>query len=202
MFAAIFRRKWTTVDYVLIVVLAALYAVALMTLANIKLIPSVPVRPANALQPVFGMLFGLPGCLALAFGNLINDLVIGDPLPHKLIVGFIINFLGGFLGLLFVSHPLLKTKRSILEYYLFVVIIASGVIAGSIWVNVLLSFTPVEIATAFTPLVFANQAIATGVLGPILLKLLYPFVKRAGLYRGLPIRSRDSAVNRHEVNNA
>ncbi|MFD0872241.1 Uncharacterised protein [Chlamydia abortus] len=202
MFAAIFRRKWTTVDYVLVVVLAALYAVALMTLANIKLIPSVPVRPANALQPVFGMLFGLPGCLGLAFGNLINDLIIGDPLPHKLIVGFIINFLGGFLGLLFVSHPLLKTIRSVVEYYFFVVILASGIIAGSIWVNVLLGFTPVEIATAFTPIVFANQAIATGVLGPVLLRLLHPFVKRAGLYRGLPIRTSGSTVNNQGVNNA
>ncbi|MEJ8544263.1 QueT transporter family protein [Brevibacillus borstelensis] len=181
---SLFRRKWTTVDFVLIVVTAALYAVALIMLANVKLIPSVPLRPANALQPVFGILFGIPGCLGLAFGNAASDLLTGGTPPHAVAVGFIGNFLGGFIGYLAVSHPALKTGRSILQYYIFVVLIASAVVACSILINVALGFTPMAVATIFIPTVFLNQAVSTAILGPVLLKLLYPFVKRAGLYRG------------------
>ncbi|WP_312109378.1 QueT transporter family protein [Brevibacillus reuszeri] len=188
MFTSLFRRKWTTVDYVLIVVTAALYAVAIIMLANIKLIPSVPIRPANALQPVFGMLFGLPGCIGLAFGNMVSDLLTGSAPPHAVAVGFISNFLGGFIGFLAVSHPALKTKRSLIQYYLFVVIISSAVVACAILINVALGLTPMAIAAMFIPTVFLNQAISTAILGPILLKLLYPFVKRSGLYRGRPLQ--------------
>lgn len=188
MISSLFRRKWTTVDYVLIVVTAALYAVAIIMLANIKLIPSVPIRPANALQPVFGMLFGLPGCIGLAFGNMVSDLLTGSAPPHAVIVGFISNFLGGFIGLLAVSHPALKTARSWVQYILFVVLISSGVVACAILINVALGLTPKEIAAMYVPTVFLNQAISTAILGPILLKLLYPFVKRSGLYRGRPLQ--------------
>ncbi|GED67415.1 hypothetical protein BRE01_11170 [Brevibacillus reuszeri] len=188
MLTSLFRRKWTTVDYVLIVVTAALYAVAIIMLANIKLIPSVPIRPANALQPVFGMLFGLPGCIGLAFGNMVSDLLTGSAPPHAVAVGFISNFLGGFIGFLAVSHPALKTKRSLIQYYLFVVIISSAVVACAILINVALGLTPMAIAAMFIPTVFLNQAISTAILGPILLKLLYPFVKRSGLYRGRPLQ--------------
>lgn len=185
---SLFRRQWTTVDYVLIVVTAALYAVAIIMLANIKLIPSVPIRPANALQPVFGMLFGLPGCIGLAFGNMVSDLLTGGAPPHAVAVGFFSNFLGGFIGFLTVSHPALKTKRSFLQYFVFVVLISSAVVACAILVNVALGLTPMAIAALFIPTVFLNQAISTAILGPILLKLLYPFVKRSGLYRGRPLQ--------------
>ncbi|QQE74301.1 QueT transporter family protein [Brevibacillus composti] len=181
---SLFRRKWTTVDFVLIVVTAALYAVALIMLANVKLMVGVPLRPANALQPVFGILFGIPGCLGLAFGNVASDLLTGSAPPHAVAVGFLGNFLGGYISYLAVSHPVLKTKRSILQYFIFVVLIASAVVACSILINVALGFTPMAIATMFIPTVFLNQAVSTAILGPFLLKLLYPFVKRAGLYRG------------------
>lgn len=199
MLTSLFRRKWTTVDYVLIVVTAALYAVAIIMLANIKLIPSVPIRPANALQPVFGMLFGLPGCIGLAFGNMVSDLLTGSAPPHAVIVGFISNFLGGFIGFLAVSHPALKTKRSLIQYYLFVVIISSAVVACAILINVALGLTPMAIAAMFIPTVFLNQAISTAILGPILLKLLYPFVKRSGLYRGRPLQEYSYLGNESRV---
>jgi len=185
--SSLFQRKWTTIDFVLIVVTAALYAVAIVMLANIKLIPTVPIRPANALQPVFGMLFGIPGCLGLAFGNVVADLLTGSGAPHILAAGFISNFLGGFIAYLAVRHPALKTKKSWVQYYVFVVIIASAVVACTILGNVALGFTPTAVAATFIPTVFLNQAIATAVLGPIILKLLYPFVRRAGLYRGRTI---------------
>lgn len=50
---SLFRRKWTTVDFVLIVVTAALYAVALIMLANIKLAPSVPLRLSECAAACF-----------------------------------------------------------------------------------------------------------------------------------------------------
>lgn len=184
MLGSIFRRKWTTVDYVLIVVTAALYAVAILLLAGIKIIPGVPIRPGNALQPVFGILFGLPGCIGLGLGNLVSDMLQANVPPHAMILGVVVNFLGGFLPLLFVSHPALKTKRSWVEYYIFVVLITSAVIAAAPFVNVALGLTPKPLAVMLMSSIFPNQALATAILGPILLKLLFQFVKRSGLYRG------------------
>lgn len=176
-------KGWTTVDYVLIVVTAAIYAAALLTLAQIKIAPGTSLRPGNALQSVFGVLFGLPGSIGVGLGNLLNDLYQGAP-PHAMVVGLFANFLGGFIPYLVVSHPNLVTKRSWIEWLVGVVLLTSAVIGYSIYINVWLGLTPAKIAAVFAPVVFFNQAIPSLILSPILLKLLYPYVKRSGLFRG------------------
>ncbi|MGE5702642.1 MAG: QueT transporter family protein [Clostridia bacterium] len=186
---SLFRRKWTTGDFVLILMVAALYAGAIALFAQVKLIPQVPIRPANALQPVFGLLFGIPGCIGLGIGNLVSDLMMGSTAPHVLAAGFVANFLGGFIAYVFVKDPSLKEDRSYIHYIVFVVLLASVVVSCTILINVALGLTPKEIVPAYIRAVFLNQAIATAVLGPILLKLLYPFVHRTGLYRGRQIGS-------------
>ncbi|WP_048602362.1 QueT transporter family protein [Rubeoparvulum massiliense] len=180
------NQKWSNVDFVLIVVTAALYAVTLLITASLKIGPT-PIRPANALQPVFGMFFGLPGSIGLAFGNLVNDMFTGMP-PHAMILGFITNFLGGYIAYKAVSHPALATKKSWIEYYIFVTLIASAIIAGSVYINVWLGLTSPAIAAFLIPNIFLNQFFATAILGPVLIKFLYPFVKRSGLYRGRSVK--------------
>ncbi|KZX10306.1 SpoIIE family protein phosphatase [Methanobrevibacter curvatus] len=54
-------------------------------------------RPASALPPVFGMMFGFWGALGAAFGNLISDIIAGYPLSI-LIVGFLAQFLFGYIA--------------------------------------------------------------------------------------------------------
>lgn len=176
-------RRWGTVDYVLIVATAALYAAALLALAQIKLAPGTSLRPGNALQSVFGVLFGIPGSVGVGLGNLIHDLYTGAP-PHAMVVGLFANFLGGLIPFLVVSHPNLKTARSWAEWFIGVVLVTSAVIGYSIYINVWLGLTPAKIAAVFAPVVFFNQAIPSAILSPILIKLLYPYVKRAGLFRG------------------
>ncbi len=53
-------------------------------------------RPASALPPVFGMMFGIWGALGVAMGNLVSDIIAGYP-PEILIIGFIAQFLYGYL---------------------------------------------------------------------------------------------------------
>ncbi|MFZ5825593.1 MAG: QueT transporter family protein [Bacillota bacterium] len=177
------KRKWTTVDFTLIVVVAAIYAAALIAFSAIKLGAGISLRPANALQPVFGILFGVPGAIGIALGNFVNDIYTG--FFSKSFAGLIGNFLGAYIPYLIVSNPRLRTGKSIAEYAIGVVGITSAVVAGSVLINVALSLTAWPLAkNVLIPLIFGQQVVATAVLGPILLNLLYPFVKRAGLYRG------------------
>ena len=52
------------------------------------------------LQPVYGIFFGIPGCLAFAVGNLIGD-IASDSLRWSSIAGFVGNFAGPYLMYLF-----------------------------------------------------------------------------------------------------
>jgi hypothetical protein len=183
-------QRWTTVDLVLLVMTAALYAAALLTLSFIKLSPGTYLRPANALQMPFGILFGIPGCIGISLGNLLADLNQGLA-PHAMIMGFFVNFLGAFIPYALVSNAALRTRRSVIEWLVWAVLVPSAIVGGSIWINVLLGLTPSAIAIAFGPITFLNTALPAAILGPPLLKLLYPFVTRAGLYRG-----REAALDR------
>lgn len=180
------RGKWGTVDLVLVIICAALYAAALIAFGAIKLAPGTYLRPGNALQGVFGILFGLPGCLGIALGNLVADFVVGGAPIHAIIAGFIVNFLAAYIPYLAVSNARLGTRRSIIEWYVYGVLIAGAVVAGSVWVNVALGLTPKQIAAMLSPVMFSNQVVASALISPFLLRLLYPFVDRSGLYRGRP----------------
>jgi hypothetical protein len=182
-FVQLRAQRWTTVDLVLVVMTAALYAAALLTLSFIKLSPGTYLRPANALQMPFGILFGIPGCIGISLGNLLADLNQGLA-PHAMIMGFFVNFLGAFIPYALVSNAALRTRRSVIEWTVWAVLVPSLIVGGSIWINVLLGLTPSAIAIAFGPITFLNTALPAALLGPLLLKLLYPFVVRAGLYRG------------------
>ncbi len=52
-------------------------------------------RPASALPPVFGMMFGPWGALGAALGNLVSDIIAGYT-PDVYLIGFIAQFLYGF----------------------------------------------------------------------------------------------------------
>ena len=54
-------------------------------------------RPASALPPVFGMMFGPWGALGAASGNLIADIIAGYP-PEVYLLGFIPQFLYGYIS--------------------------------------------------------------------------------------------------------
>lgn len=69
------------------------------------------IRPVSLLQPIFGIFFGIPGCMAFAIGNLIGD-IVSDSLRWSSIAGFAANFAGPFLFYLF-GCKLAKTPFSL-----------------------------------------------------------------------------------------
>lgn len=176
-------KKWSTIDLVLVVMTAAIYAAALLTLSFIKLAPGTWLRPANALQATFGILFGIPGCIGIALGNLLSDLTQGTA-PHVMVLGTLTNFLAAFIPYLFVSNARLATRRSIVEFICWGSILGGLIVASSIFINVMFGLTPKAVALAFFPTTFLNQLLPSLLLGIPLTKLLYPFVIRSGLYRG------------------
>jgi len=59
---------------VLIAILLLVYLIIALPFKQLAVIPGFSdVRPVYMLQPVFGIFFGIPGCLACAVGNLIGD---------------------------------------------------------------------------------------------------------------------------------
>lgn len=74
----------------------ALLAVYLIIALPFKVLAVIPgftdIRPVNMLIPAYGIFFGIPGCLAFAFGNVIGDIASGS-LRISSIAGFIANFL-------------------------------------------------------------------------------------------------------------
>ena len=176
-------KKYSTIDLVLMVMTAAIYAAALLTLSFIKLAPGTFLRPANALQAPFGILFGIPGCIGIAIGNLLSDLTQGTA-PHVMIMGALTNFLAAFLPYLLVSKAKLTTRRSVVEFVWWGSILGGLIVSSSIFINVMFGLTPKAVAIAFFPTTLLNQLLPSLLLGIPLEKLLYPFVIRSGLYRG------------------
>jgi energy-coupling factor transport system substrate-specific component len=171
---------------VLVALSAAIYAAVLIPFKGFTIIPGfTEVRPANVFPFVFGLLFGPAGAWGAAIGNLIGDFF--GTLGIGSIAGFVGNFFLGFLpykmwGSFFrrgenVEQNVNSGKK--LAVYIAIVILASAICAVWIaWFNDLIGFVPFA---ALGAIITVNNAIAGLVLGPILLLVLYPRVKRWGL---------------------
>ncbi|BBL80248.1 hypothetical protein RxyAA322_21020 [Rubrobacter xylanophilus] len=178
---------WRHTQMVVLVALsAAIYAAILIPFKGFTIIPGfTEVRPANVFPFVFGLLFGPAGAWGAAIGNLIGDFF--GTLGLGSIGGFVGNFFLGFVpykmwGTFFRrgenAEPNVNSAKK-LAVYVAVTILASAVCAVWIgwWVD-LLGFVPFA---ALGAIITVNNAIAGLVLGPILLLVLYPRVKRWGL---------------------
>jgi len=178
---------WRHTQMVVLVALsAAIYAAVLIPFKGFTIIPGfTEVRPANVFPFVFGLLFGPAGAWGAAIGNLIGDFF--GTLGIGSIFGFVGNFFLGFLpyklwGSFFRRgenmEPNVNSGKK-LGVYAAVTIIASVVCAIWIaWFNDLIGFVPFA---ALGSIITVNNAIVGLVLGPVLLLVLYPRVKRWGL---------------------
>jgi energy-coupling factor transport system substrate-specific component len=167
------------------IISAGLYAVLLyvFTLVPLWIIPGVTsVRPGNAIPPVTSLLFGPAAAWGSAFGNLIGYDVMGGALTIGSIGGFIGNFFLGYVPYkvwtrIFKEEPHCRTISSLLKFEA-IVLIHAGTVALIIpmWTE-LVGFVP------FTPLafiIFWNEVPSAAIIGPIIMALIYPRVKRAG----------------------
>ena len=168
---------------VLVALTAGVYAAILIPLKGIPLIPGfTEIRPANVVPVVFSLLFGPAGAWGSAFGNLIGDFF--GTLGLGSIFGFAGNF---FYGLVpykiwgkmgpFSSGKALDARsgRHLLEYVL-VAFLASTACAIIIsWGVDLFGLVPFGV---LAPIITINNFLAAAILGPFLLWLMYPRVKR------------------------
>jgi energy-coupling factor transport system substrate-specific component len=179
---------WRHTQLVVLVALsAAIYAAVLIPFKGFAIVPGyIELRPANAFPIVFGLFFGPAGAWGAAIGNTIGDFV-GGTLSLGSVGGFVGNF---FLALLPYKmwSVFFRSDENMEEnvdsgkkfgVYILLIILASAVCAAIIaWWSDLLGLFPFYL---FFILIFFNNAIMAGVLGPILLLALYPRVKRWNL---------------------
>jgi energy-coupling factor transport system substrate-specific component len=174
---------------VLVALSAAIYAAVLIPFkGGIPIIPGITeIRPANVFPAVFGLMFGPAGAWGSAIGNGLADLM-GGTLTWASVSGFFGNFMLGFIpyklwgaiGLVPAQDMSQNVNsRRKLGAYALVAVVSSAACAMIIaWYLDLIGLIPF----AFLAIVITvNNLIAQFFLGPPLLLLLYPRVKRWGL---------------------
>lgn len=182
---------WKNTRMIILVALSAsIYAAFLIVFkGGIPIVPGITeVRPANVFPPVFSLLFGPAGAWGSAIGNLIGDL-FGGSLGIGSIFGFVGNFFLGFIpykmwgsvfGLVKEDDmaPTMNSAKKIAAFEI-VALVASAacglIIAWYLDIAAIVPFAFLSVT------ITVNNFAAAVVLGPILLGLLYPRVKRWGL---------------------
>ena len=121
-----------SVKFILLtLILTAVYLIIAIPFKVMSIIPGfTDIRPVMLFKPVYGIFFGIPGCIAFAIGNLIGD-IISDSVRWTSIAGFAANFLGPFIFYLFFvkfakTDFSLRTVKKLLIF--FAVTVVSSVI--------------------------------------------------------------------------
>jgi len=178
--------KWDATALIKVAIVAALFGGGLAIFAGVVFVPGIAyLRPAQAFTTVFGILFGLPGCLGSAVGNFIGDIFAGT-LTLGSVAGFIGNFMSAYVPYRIVYSARRADLSSLgdLLNYMWAVVAGAFVIAFYIpWWLAVLSIIPAEVAwTAVFGNIWLNGLITPWILGSILLKVLFPYVRRWNLY--------------------
>lgn len=156
-------------------ILVILYLIIAIPFKVMSVIPGfTEIRPVMLLKPVFGVFFGIPGCIAFAIGNLIGD-IMSDSLRWSSVAGFAANFLGPFVFHLFWNHISksafsLRTVPEILKH-IAVIIVSSLLEACIITPAVKLIYSEVDFLLLFVT-VFSNGTLFPVVLGIPLMILM------------------------------
>jgi energy-coupling factor transport system substrate-specific component len=178
---------WRHTQMVVLVALsAAIYAAVLIPFKGFAIVPGfTEIRPANVLPFVFGLLFGPAGAWGAAIGNLIGDFF--GTLGVGSIPGFIGNFFMGFLPYKMWhtffrrgedAEPNVNSGKKLVVYAA-IVILASAICAN--WIAYYTDVVGMMPFAALGAIITVNNSIAGIVLGPFLLLVLYPRIKRWGL---------------------
>lgn len=184
-------KMWGNTRMIILTALsAAIYAAFLiMFKGGIVLVPGITeIRPANVFPPVFGLLFGPAGAWGAAIGNLIGD-IFGGTMGIGSIFGFFGNFFLGFIpykmwgatfGLVSKKDmsPTTNSWKKILTFEIVALVSSAACAIIIAWYLDLAQIVPFAfLAITIT----VNNFAAAVVLGPILLSLFYPRIKRWNL---------------------
>jgi energy-coupling factor transport system substrate-specific component len=182
---------WKNTRMIILVALsAAIYAAFLIVFkGGIPIVPGITeVRPANVFPPVFGLLFGPAGAWGAAIGNFIGDL-FGGTLGIGSIFGFVGNFFLGFIPYkmwgatfgLVTKDDMSQTTNSVKKVLAFELVALVAAAACGIIIAWYLDIAAIVPFAFLSITITVNNFAAAFILGPILLVLLYPRVKRWGL---------------------
>ena len=159
----------------LVLILTAVYLVVAVPFKVMSVIPGfADIRPVLMLNPVYGIFFGIPGCIAFAIGNLIGDL-LSDSLRWSSIGGFIANFIGPFLFYVYWNKisktPFsLRTGKNLLKQLCVTVVTA---VAETIIITPMVELSYPEVSSIlFVKTVMLNVSVFPIVLGIPLMILM------------------------------
>ena len=162
-----------------IVFLVLIYFLTAIPFKVMGIIPGFSdIRPVTILGPVYAIYYGLPGCLVMAAGNLVMDL-ISNSLRWSSIGGFAANFAGPFLIYLFsvqlAKKPFqMKRAGQILKYT--GVVCLSAILEAVIITPIVAIVYPEVNAMMFAGTVLLNTAAFPVIFGiPILILLQEEF---------------------------
>jgi energy-coupling factor transport system substrate-specific component len=113
---------------------AIVYAGSLASTAGITFVEGLTwFRPGNMMAPLLGYIFGIPGCVGVALGNLLADSFSGHYSVGS-VGGFIGNFMLAYIPHKVLSDPPLRQTKGVARYCLFVgigsTLISAYVIVG------------------------------------------------------------------------
>ncbi len=178
---------WSAAGVATVGVVAAVLIATLTIGASIVIVPGfISLNPARGLEPVIGLLFGIPGVIGGLIANPIYDVFTGKlslgSIAGSITLGFsaylYYRLFSGNLGLSGFVRPAVWGR------YLWGVVLATLVIKGigiSGWLAAL-HLVPETVAWYVTlPALFFSQGAAHLIVGPILTRILHPFVDRFGL---------------------
>jgi energy-coupling factor transport system substrate-specific component len=182
---------WKNTRMIILVALsAAIYAAFLIVFkGGLVIVPGITeVRPANVFPAIFGLMFGPAGAWGAAIGNAIGDLFGGT-----FGIGSIFGFFGNF-ALAFVPYKMWgatlrmlrasdmsQTTTSVPKIIAFEIVALTGSVACAIIIAWYLELAKIVPFALLSVVISLNNFLAACVLGPILLVILYPRVKRWGL---------------------
>lgn len=178
--------KWDAMALIKVAIVAALFGGGLAIFSGVVFVPGIAyLRPAQAFTTVFGILFGVPGALGSAVGNFIGDIFAGT-LTLGSVAGFIGNFMSAYVPyrIVYAARRADLSSGSDIALYLWAVVAGAFVIAFYIpwWLAVLGIIPPVVAWTGVFGNIWLNGLVTPWILGFILLRVLYPYVKSWNMY--------------------
>jgi len=173
---------------VLVALTAAVYAAILIPFkVAIPIIPGfTEVRPANVIPVICSLMFGPAAAWGAAFGNLAGDIYGGTFGPGSAF-GFVGNFLYGYLPYKLWAHrprrlaanePAMTSARQVVDYAAAAVLASAACAFVIAWGVNALGLVPFAV---LGPIIATNNAAVAIILGPPLMRILYPRVRRWGL---------------------
>ncbi|MBQ6152303.1 MAG: hypothetical protein IJJ15_00945 [Ruminococcus sp.] len=157
-----FKRHPYLKGFLLTLLLIAVYLIVAVPFKVMEVIPGfTDIRPVMLLQPIYGIFFGIPGCLASAVGNLICD-IISDSLRWSCIGGFAANFIAPFCFYFFCIRIVkegfdLKKAKNLLSYC--AVVLISAIIQTAIIAPMVMLIYPDVNGFVFILTVMLNNSV-------------------------------------------